>query len=705
MATTQLCCFSEDGEYFAHSSSDGTLRIFECATATLKQEYSSSSHLSSTTSSLTWSRLKKELPPSPNAKRKKLNNTAEEESYHDELKLLALGTTSGTVYLYSFAKGLLHTQLTGAHTSAVNDICWHFSKPELFTCSEDQTVVQWDLKKGKVRHKWKCDNSGIYSVCLCSQNKLLTASNSIKLWDLNTRTVLQTFTGHSSPIFTLIPVWSSTNEASYVLSASLDDRHIQIWYCGDSSKDRDAVASFSVPDEPVYLSLCKPSTSSQNVMLSVITRKGFAYIFEHVLNGKKSTPMTSKVTVKAVMSNEQADVKKSSVPILASDFITKNIIVAYGNPVKPQFERIKYDAAKPEIIITVKALSLSLIKEEYSQLSPHEKAWINRKRKERKQQANSPLNVISAEVGESLDTGFQTPVAKRKAVSRALMKLPRSPKKYAAVFDGLTQICSPRKIVQHQSNLEDSLDVCPICSNSKVKKPEVSKHMTTLLSADSQPIPASKTKGKKRIRRTSVSDLTVEERLAAMSTDTPKESQVKQQPVANTLCRLLQQALLSGDHKLLTGVFQETNETIVRNTLKRLPVSCIVPLVKVIEAGMMGHAQHAWNLSRWTSCLISCHSSYILSVPEIITTMNKLYQTLISRQKFFPKMLQLKGRLDLVKQGGSSKEVDDEDDASKEPLLVYQDESDSDESEGLAIDGAAEESDENWDDIESDMES
>ncbi|KAI8788670.1 WD repeat-containing protein 43 [Biomphalaria glabrata] len=605
MATTQLCCFSEDGEYFAHSSSDGTLRIFECATATLKQEYSSSSHLSSTTSSLTWSRLKKELPPSPNAKRKRLNNTAEEESYHDELKLLALGTTSGTVYLYSFAKGLLHTQLNGAHTSAVNDICWHFSKPELFTCSEDQTVVQWDLKKGKVRHKWKCDNSGIYSVCLCSQNKLLTASNSIKLWDLNTRTVLQTFTGHSSPIFKLIPVWSSTNEASYVLSASLDDRHIQIWYCGDSSKDRDAVASFSVPDEPVYLSLCKPSTSSQNVMLSVITRKGFAYIFEHVLNGKKSTPMTSKVTVKAVMSNEQADVKKSSVPILASDFITKNIIVAYGNPVKPQFERIKYDAAKPEIIITVKALSLSLIKEEYSQ----------------------------------------------------------------------------------------------------VKKPEVSKHMTTLLSADSQPIPASKTKGKKRIRRTSVSDLTVEERLAAMSTDTPKESQVKQQPVANTLCRLLQQALLSGDHKLLTGVFQETNETIVRNTLKRLPVSCIVPLVKVIEAGMMGHAQHAWNLSRWTSCLISCHASYILSVPEIIATMNKLYQTLISRQKFFPKMLQLKGRLDLVKQGGSSKEVDDEDDASKEPLLVYQDESDSDESEGLAIDGAAEESDENWDDIESDMES
>ncbi|KAH9519592.1 WD repeat-containing protein 43 [Bulinus truncatus] len=603
MATTQLCCFSDDGEYFAHSSLDGTLRIFECATATLKQEYCSSSHLSSTTSSLTWSRLKKELPSSPNTKKKKLNDSTEEEGYHDELKLIALGTTAGTVYLYSFAKGLLHTQLTGAHTSTVNDICWHLSKPELFTCSDDQNVVQWDLKKGKVRHKWKCDSSGIHSVCLCSQNKLLTASNSIKLWDLDTRTVLQTFSGHSSPIFRLIPVWSSNSEAPYVLSASFDERHIQIWHCGDLHKEKLAVGSFSVPDEPVFLSLCKP-TSSQTLMLSVITRKGIAYIFEHILNGKKSIPVISKVAVKAAMlkSDEQRESNEtSSVPILASAFSTKTIIVAYGNPVRPIFERVKYDATKSEVVITVKPTLLSLSKEEYSQ----------------------------------------------------------------------------------------------------VKRPEISKNVTTMIPADSQPVPASRNKGKKRIRRTSVTDLTVEERLAAMSTDTLSESHSKQPPIANTLSKLLQQALLSGDHKLLTGVFQETNESIVKNTIKRLPLSCIVPLVKVIEEGMMGHAQHAWNLSRWTACLISCHASYMLSVPEIIGTMNKLYQTLISRQKFFPKMLQLKGRLDLVKQGGNLKESE-EDDTSTEPLLVYKDESDSDESEGLVLDGNVIESDENW---ESDMES
>ncbi|KAK0068540.1 hypothetical protein Bpfe_002475 [Biomphalaria pfeifferi] len=150
-------------------------------------------------------------------------------------------------------------------------------------------------------------------------------------------------------------------------------------------------------------------------------------------------------------------------------------------------------------------------------------------------QASEPESLTHVAVLERREKeryGFQTPVAKRKAVSRALMKLPRSPKKYAAVFDGLTQICSTRKskavhaigflrlperrkliflnnikekieavsafhaeihmavsasmmkyvdpgrcsnfvqkqnVVQYQSNLEDSLYVCPICSNSKAQ--------------------------------------------------------------------------------------------------------------------------------------------------------------------------------------------------------------------------------------------
>ncbi|KAK3708240.1 hypothetical protein RRG08_023649 [Elysia crispata] len=603
MASTQTC-FSDDGEYLAHSSSDGILRIYETATGKLKQEFSSSSHLSAVTSSLSWSRPRRDGISTPKSKRKKLNSNKSDTAADDGLNLIALGTTSGEINLYSFSKGSLHTQLTDGHSLQVNDVFWHLSSPELFSCSEDQTVIQWDLKKGKVKHKWKCDTSSIHSLCQCSEQHLFTASHNIKLWDLSTRTVLQTLTGHSSPVFSLKPVYftGSNTEASYVLSAALDDRHISVWSC-DGSKNRNSIATFSVPDEPVSLSMGQGSSNAQSLLLAVITRKGALHIFEHTLNGVKKKPLLPKTCIKAVFSEENVETSASGIPapIFASCVRNGVISAAFGNHFKPVFETVVFDSSKPEVTISVNVPKKSLMKEEFSQ----------------------------------------------------------------------------------------------------VKRPEISDHLTTLVPSGSQTQVASRNKGKKRMRRSSVSDLTVEERLNAMSTDTLTEGPTRQPPLANTLSRLLQQGLLSGDKKILVGVFQETNEMVVRNTIRRLPVSFVIPLVKEIDRGMSGHAQHALSLSRWTTALIATHTSYILSVPEIMDTLNRLYQTLASRQRFYPRMLQLKGRLELVKFNRTPDS--EETDASSEPVLVYQDESDSGGSDSMVIDGAGFESDENWEDL-SDME-
>merc|ERR550534_767114 len=171
-----------------------------------------------------------------------------------------------------------------------------------------------------------------------------------------------------------------------------------------------------------------------------------------------------------------ADSQQSETPVavLASNLDQGKISLAFGNPMKPQFENVAFDTSRPEVVVRLQPPSAVMMKEEYSQ----------------------------------------------------------------------------------------------------VKRPEISKHMTTLKPSDSQPMQATKDKNKKRLRKSSVSDLNLEERLHAMSDEqTPAEpgSTVRQPPVANTLARLLQQGLQSSDRKILTDVFQETNEAIVRNTVKRLP--------------------------------------------------------------------------------------------------------------------------------------
>lgn len=39
--------------------------------------------------------------------------------------------------------------------------------------------------------KWKGDSGSIHSICLCAQNHLLSSGRSIKLWDLETYSVLK----------------------------------------------------------------------------------------------------------------------------------------------------------------------------------------------------------------------------------------------------------------------------------------------------------------------------------------------------------------------------------------------------------------------------------------------------------------------------------------------------------------------------------
>ena len=55
MSLVEPISFSSNGEYLAHSGTDGTLRIFQVITGQKVQEYTPSSHLSASCSCLSWS--------------------------------------------------------------------------------------------------------------------------------------------------------------------------------------------------------------------------------------------------------------------------------------------------------------------------------------------------------------------------------------------------------------------------------------------------------------------------------------------------------------------------------------------------------------------------------------------------------------------------------------------------------------------------
>ena len=63
--------------------------------------------------------------------------------------MVAMGTRSGSVVLYSIAEGGVVGTLQDAHKAAVNCITWE-KEADLFTCATDY-IVHWDVSNKSVR--------------------------------------------------------------------------------------------------------------------------------------------------------------------------------------------------------------------------------------------------------------------------------------------------------------------------------------------------------------------------------------------------------------------------------------------------------------------------------------------------------------------------------------------------------------------------
>lgn len=76
--------------------------------------------------------------------------------------------------------------------------------------------------------KWKNGESCSAMAVAQDGETLVSASRSIKWWSVSKKSVVRTFTGHATPIFSLLLV-SPTSGDNYVISAAQNDRLLNAW--------------------------------------------------------------------------------------------------------------------------------------------------------------------------------------------------------------------------------------------------------------------------------------------------------------------------------------------------------------------------------------------------------------------------------------------------------------------------------------------
>ncbi|XP_051249696.1 WD repeat-containing protein 43 [Dicentrarchus labrax] len=256
-------------------------------------------------------------------------------------------------------------------------------------------------------------------------------------------------------------------------------------------------------------------------------------------------------------------------------------------------------------------------------------------------------------------------------------------------------------------DVQTSLSLSMETAVSKVKTPIVNTKSRVLvpgLPGHQAPVKGASQGSEKRKKDTDTKEMSIAERLGEIDLSSvsiekgaPKGTASLQ---TDNFAVLLVQGLESSDASILNKVFQTRKEMVIKKTVARLPLPAVLPLVEEITKRLQGHPFTAVLMVRWLKAVLMHHTSYLASLPDLVTQLGVLYHMIESRVKMFHKLTKLHGKLYLlmtqVATSDSSNKVTDVDHTAK---LVYEEES-SEEDEASGDEGLPDDDSDNWEEEE-----
>ncbi|KAI7906736.1 uncharacterized protein BX663DRAFT_548887 [Cokeromyces recurvatus] len=86
----------------------------------------------------------------------------------------------------------------------------------------------------------------------------------------------------------------------------------------------------------------------------------------------------------------------------------------------------------------------------------------------------------------------------------------------------------------------------------------------------------------------------------------------------------------------------------IRLIIRRLPLDNVLPLLQELLTKFNVQQTHDAALTEWIKILLLTHTAYFMSLPDIVRQLSKIYKQLDNRLTVYPKLLAMRGRLDLI---------------------------------------------------------
>ncbi|KAH8384664.1 hypothetical protein KR093_004433 [Drosophila rubida] len=333
VAKKHVLAFSPNGgKLFAQVDEHGILRIWDTETNTLKQEFTPNLQDSGACKALTWvtvaasrpKKTRKSLPP----------GAPVPEKYY-----IAVGTAKGVVVLYSLAAGSIERTLgNDRHNGAITSIAYD-NNGHLYTVGADCRALVWSVAEERCIGEWSVGPEKPLNITYLPKTRTLAvASRQIKIYDVDTKELVETCTGHSGEV-NAISSFTYNNDLEYVLTTAKMERIISFWKV--NKKGRNKASTCTLLMEDVAHSLACEVRNDGQLRVASVTRNGNIHIY--LLNMESlSAEKYIKPKVTLQIASDGADTVE---PILAvaAHFVydeqrAHEILFGYGTRSLLQFE-------------------------------------------------------------------------------------------------------------------------------------------------------------------------------------------------------------------------------------------------------------------------------------------------------------------------------------------------------------------------------
>lgn len=605
-----LACFNDSHTYFAVLGGDNRLKIWDVTTGRLLQSCVDPKHLSSSYTCLAWSRSPRE---SSEGKKRQRSNASSSQETTSSLGMLALGTEQGTIVVWDLSIPQVLAQFNTSsssasssssssaassmgerHTGRINDVLFDSTGQRLFTCGDDGTIRQWDVKTGQLLEKTRAEKTGVpvQRLALSSDDsKLLSAATTIRQWDWTSKKVVKKFAGHSSPVRQLAFVAGSNDE--YFLSCAQGDRFVYLW---GASPEHDA-------SEALRVFVHESSVAVIDAFVSV-RRSAAPPTTPSKSRGRRASGVaaasttTSTFNVSAVSENGE---------ILGVWLVEKEGLSSSSEPQAPAC--LVTQAQGP-----ADSRSVKLIRSVFTA------------------QSNSQGSLLVAR-GSSVKPFFE---------SVAYLESNEPDQQQQPVLRSSIVLAAPSKSVLAAPTTQEATGI--------TDKPLAKGTVVGSISFPAKP--SSKTAAKSSSSTASRSDFALAKQLVLKvekQSAQDKEDKVGRSSLrVDSLHTVLAQALLTNDTVLLDECLQVVHPRLINNTVQRLPPKHVLPFLRIAINKFQSTPANSVCMAVWIRSLLENHTAYLLTVPALSGQITTLYQLIDERVGVFNNLMRVSGRLDMI---------------------------------------------------------